>query len=70
MGFLLQWLLLLRAQALGHAGFSSVALGLWRVGSVVQGMRNLPGPGIEPVSPALAGKFLSTLPPGKSSLKF
>ena len=28
---------------------------------------NLPGPGLEPVSPALAGRFLSTEPPGKSS---
>ena len=25
-----------------------------------------PGPGIEPVSPALAGGFLTTVPPGKS----
>ena len=31
-------------------------------------MWNPPGPGIEPVSPALAGGFLSTVPPGKSSL--
>ena len=30
------------------------------------GMWDLPGPGIEPVSPALAGGFLTTLPPGKS----
>ena len=29
-------------------------------------MWNLPRPGIEPVSPALTGGFLSTLPPGKS----
>ena len=29
---------------------------------------NLPGPGIEPVSPALAGRFLSSVPPGKSAL--
>ena len=28
-------------------------------------LRDLPGPGIEPVSPALAG-FLTTAPPGKS----
>ena len=28
-------------------------------------MWNLPAPGIEPVSPALAGRFLSTGPPGK-----
>ena len=27
---------------------------------------NLPGPGMEPMSPALAGRFLSTVPPGKS----
>ena len=29
-------------------------------------MRKLPRPGIEPMSPTLAGRFLSTLPPGKS----
>ena len=28
-------------------------------------MWDLPGPGIEPVSPALAGGFLTTVPPGK-----
>ena len=28
---------------------------------------DLPRPGIEPVSPALAGGFLSTVPPGKSN---
>ena len=32
-------------------------------------MWDLPGPGLEPVSPALAGGFLTTVPPGKS-LKF
>ena len=31
-------------------------------------MWNLPGPGIEPVSPALAGGFSATVPPGKSYL--
>ena len=31
-------------------------------------MWDLPGPGIEPVSPALAGRFLITGPPGKSWL--
>ena len=31
-------------------------------------MWELPGPGIEPVLPALAGGFLTTGPPGKSSL--
>ena len=33
-------------------------------------MWDLPGPGIEPVSPALAGKFLTTAPPGKSPSSF
>ena len=32
---------------------------------VAYGMWDLPGLGIEPVSPALAGGFLSTVPPGK-----
>ena len=30
---------------------------------------NLPGPGIEPVSPALAGGFLTTGPPGWSYIQ-
>ena len=29
-------------------------------------MWDLPGPGLEPVFPALAGRFLTTSPPGKS----
>ena len=28
-------------------------------------MWDLPGPGLEPLSPALAGGFLTTVPPGK-----
>ena len=28
-------------------------------------MWDLPGPGLEPMSPALAGGFLTTVPPGK-----
>ena len=31
-------------------------------------MRDLPGPRLEPVSPALAGRFLNTAPPGKSQV--
>ena len=35
------------------------------------GLWDLPRPGVEPVSPALAGGFLSSAPPGKSdSLMF
>ena len=33
-------------------------------------MRNLPKPRIEPVSPVLAGGFLSTVPPGKFNRTF
>ena len=32
------------------------------------GMWDLPRPGLEPVSPALAGRFSTTVPPGKPSL--
>ena len=32
------------------------------------GMWDLPRPGLEPVSPALAGRFSTTAPPGKGSL--
>ena len=35
---------------------------------MLRGMWDLPGPGVEPVSPALAGGFLTTAPPGKSHL--
>ena len=34
------------------------------------GMWDLPQPGLEPMSPALAGEFLSTVPPGKSEALF
>ena len=34
-------------------------------GLVVLQQWGLPGPGIEPVSPALQGRFLTTRPPGK-----
>ena len=38
--------------------------GAWA--QLLHGMWDLPGPGLEPVSPALAGGFLTTMPPGKS----
>ena len=34
------------------------------------GMWDLPRPGLEPVSPALAGRFSTTAPPGKPNLYF
>ena len=33
-------------------------------------MGDLPGPGLEPVSPALAGGFLTTVPPEKPYKQF
>ena len=32
-------------------------------------MWDLPGPGLEPESPALAGGLLTTVPPGKSPIE-
>ena len=60
-GFSLRWLLLLRSTGSRHAGFSSCS---WRA-QLLCGMWDLPGPGLEPSSPALAGGFLTTAPPGK-----
>ena len=58
-----------RAQALGHTGFSSCGTrAQWAL--VTQGMWNLPRPGIEPLSPALAGRFPSTVSPGSPCINF
>ena len=35
---------------------------------LLRGMRDLPRPGLEPVSPALAGGFPTTVPPGKPTI--
>ena len=67
-----------RVQALGHAGFSSsgsrpLEHRLSSCGTRAQllcGMWDLPGPGIEPVSPALTGRLPTTVPPGKSNIYF
>ena len=37
---------------------------------LLRGMRDLPRPGLEPVSPALAGRFSTTAPPGKPCISF
>ena len=57
-----------RAWALGAWASVVVAhglssCGLW--GQLLCGTQALPGPGIEPVTPALAGRFLTTVPPRK-----
>ena len=58
-----------RAQALGCVGVSSCgapAQELWLMGLVALScVWGPPGPGMEPVSPALAGGFFTTEPPGK-----
>ena len=54
------------ARALGATASVVVAHGVSC--SVACGMWDLPGPGLKPVSPALAGGFLTTVPPGKSFL--
>ena len=51
-----------RARALGHAGFSGCDT--WA--QFLRGMWNHPGPAVETISPAVAGGFLTTGPPGKS----
>ena len=53
-----------------ECGVSNVAHGLSCSEALWHAPRDLPGPGIEPVSPVVAGGFPSTVPPGKSSLIF
>ena len=74
-GFSLWWLLLLRSTGSRRAGFSSC--GLWALehglsscgtrAQLLHGMWDLPRPGLESMYPALAGRFLTTAPPGKPS---
>ena len=63
------------AWASHSGGFSFAEHRLWSLGSevVVHGRicfmacgLLFPGPGIDPLSPALAGRFLFTVPPGES----
>ena len=51
-----------RARALGHSGFSICGA----QAQLLHGTWDLPSPRIEPMSPALAGGFLTTGPPGES----
>ena len=60
--FSLQWLLLLQSTGSRRAGFSSCGT----QAQLLRGMCDLFGPGLEPLSPALAGVFLTPAPPGKS----
>ena len=79
-GFSLRWLLVVEHGALGARVSVVVARGLSSCGSralerrlsscgsraqLLHGMWDLPGPGLEPVSPALAGGFSTTAAPGR-----
>ena len=73
-GFSLRWLLLLWSKGCRRQGFSTC--GSWALehrlsscgsqASLLRGMWDLSGPGLKPMSPTLAGGFLTTAPPGKS----
>ena len=57
------------ARGLSSCGSWALEHGLSSCGPQAElpcGMRDLPGPGIKPVYPTLAGEFLTTGPPGKS----
>ena len=66
--------LLCGARASHCGGFSLRSTGSRRTGfsscgtqaQLLRSMWDLPRPGLKPVSPALAGRFLTTVPPGKS----
>ena len=59
---------------LEHVGFRACGSGARELGlsswgtqaSLLLGLWELPGPGVKLVSPALAGKFFTTEPPGKA----
>ena len=59
-------------RGLGSCGSRARELGLSCRGTwahLSHGMWDLPRPGIKPLSPALAGRFLIIRPPGKSHIK-
>ena len=72
-GFSLRWPLLLWSTGSRCVGFTScgtraLELRLSSCGAraqLLRGMWDPPGPGLEPVSPALAGRFPTIVPPGK-----
>ena len=62
------WASVVAARGLSSCGSRALECRLSSCGAraqLLRGMWDLPGPGLEPVSPALAGGFLTTAPPGK-----
>ena len=55
------WLLLLQSTGSRHVGFGCCSA----QAQLLCGLWDLPGPGIEPVSSALPGRFLTTRPTGR-----
>ena len=47
---------------------STGSVAVWRELQLLHSMWYLPGPGIQPMSPAFVGRFLSTVPAGKSCI--
>ena len=71
-GFSLRWLFLVQSMGTRACGLGSC--GSWALehrlscgaqAYLLCGLWDLPRPGIEPMSPALAGRFFTTEPPGK-----
>ena len=63
------WASVVVVHGLSSCGSWALEVRLFSYGTQVQllrGMWDLPGPGLKPVSPALAGRFLTTVPPWKS----
>ena len=61
------------ARGLSSCGSQALELRLSRCGTraqLLRGMWDLPRAGLEPMSPALAGGFLTTAPPGKPKALF
>ena len=62
------WASVVVAHGLSSCGLRALEHRLSSCGAraqLLRGMWDLPGPGLEPVFPALAGRFLTTAPPGK-----
>ena len=62
------WASIVVARGLSNCGSQALERRLSSCGTRAQllhSMWDLPGPGLEPVSPALAGRFLTTVPPEK-----
>ena len=63
------WASVVVAHGLSSCGLRALELRLSSCGArayLLRSMWNLPGPGLKPMSPALADGFLTTAPPGKS----